>query len=59
MKRDAGGAVGGTGIGLAVVQRIVKEHSGRVHVASMNGDGAAGARFIVSMPIDVSGVSGR
>ena len=59
MKRDAGGAVGGTGIGLAVVQRIVKEHSGRVHVASMNGDGATGARFIVSMPIDVSGVGGR
>jgi signal transduction histidine kinase len=59
MKRDAGGAVGGTGIGLAVVQRIVKEHNGRVSVISTNGNGAAGARFVVSLPVDVPGVNGR
>jgi signal transduction histidine kinase len=49
MKRDAGGAVGGTGIGLAVVRRLVEEHGGRVHVASANG--GTGARFVVSLPV--------
>jgi signal transduction histidine kinase len=57
MERDAGGAVGGTGIGLAVVHRLVKEHGGRVHVASANGDGAVGARFVVGLPIDAPRVS--
>ncbi|HUQ99611.1 MAG TPA: HAMP domain-containing sensor histidine kinase [Gemmatimonadaceae bacterium] len=59
MKRDAGGAVGGTGIGLAVVRRVVKEHNGRVHVASANGNGEVGARFVVTLPIDVQGVNGK
>ncbi|HYW31505.1 MAG TPA: HAMP domain-containing sensor histidine kinase [Gemmatimonas sp.] len=52
MERDAGGAVGGTGIGLAVVHRLVKAHGGRVQVAATNGSGAAGARFTVSLPVD-------
>jgi len=59
MERDTGGAVGGTGIGLAVVRRLVEEHRGRVHVTSANGDGAAGARFIVALPIDTAGGNGR
>jgi signal transduction histidine kinase len=57
MKRDAGGAVGGTGIGLAVVRRLVTEHGGRVHVASVNGDRNSGARFVVSLPITARSVS--
>lgn len=55
MKRDAGGAVGGTGIGLAVVRRLVTEHGGRVHVASATRDGAVGARFVVELPMYVPG----
>ena len=47
MKRDAGGAVGGTGIGLAVVRRLVEQHGGEVHVSGVNG---TGARFVVTLP---------
>lgn len=54
MKRDAGGAVGGTGIGLSVVRRLVTEHNGQVHVSTANSDGT-GARFVVSLPTTVSG----
>lgn len=57
MQRDAGGAVGGTGIGLSVVRRLVEEHGGSVHVAATNGDGASGARFVVTLPIDAASVS--
>jgi signal transduction histidine kinase len=57
MKRDAGGAVGGTGIGLAVVRRLVQQHRGRVHVAPAHGEGAIGARFVVALPMAAPGVS--
>jgi signal transduction histidine kinase len=50
MKKDAGGADGGSGIGLAVVRKLVTQHGGEVHVASANGDGGAGARFVVTLP---------
>jgi signal transduction histidine kinase len=59
MKRDVGGAVGGTGIGLAVVRRLVEEHRGRVRVAPANGHGASGARFVVALPIAHPGVNDR
>ncbi|HYC52581.1 MAG TPA: HAMP domain-containing sensor histidine kinase, partial [Gemmatimonadaceae bacterium] len=58
MNRDAGGAVGGTGIGLAVVRRLVAEHNGQVHVAPVNGN-RAGARFVVSLPMNATGMNGR
>ena len=57
MSRDAGGAVVGTGIGLAVVRRLVQQHRGRVYVAPAHGNGAAGARFVVALPIAAAGVS--
>jgi signal transduction histidine kinase len=50
MKRDAGGAVGGTGIGLAVVRRLVTEHGGDVHVAPPR-PGENGTRFVVTLPV--------
>jgi len=59
MKRDAGGAVGGTGIGLAVVRRLVQQHRGRVHVAPAHGDGPIGARFVVALPIAAPGMNCR
>jgi signal transduction histidine kinase len=59
MKRDTGGAVGGTGIGLAVVRRLVQQHRGRVHVAPTNGNGATGARFVVALPIAAPSVNRR
>jgi signal transduction histidine kinase len=59
MTRDAGGAVGGTGIGLAVVRRLVEEHKGRVHVAGANGNGEVGARFVVALPIGAPGMKLR
>lgn len=58
MKRDAGGAVGGTGIGLAVVRRLVTEHGGEVQVAP-NSAGAKGARFIVTLPLSTPASDAR
>ena len=42
-------SVEGTGIGLAVVRRIVEMHLGRVRVESLPGKGA---RFLISLPMD-------
>ena len=41
------------------VHRLVKEHGGRVHVAVSNGNGTGGARFVVTLPIDVPRASPR
>jgi signal transduction histidine kinase len=54
MKRDAGGAIGGSGIGLAVVRRLVREHGGQVHVTSVAGS-SVGARFVVTLPFEPRG----
>jgi signal transduction histidine kinase len=38
---------GGTGIGLAIVKRIIKQHRGRIEVASTHGDGT---EFTIFLP---------
>jgi len=58
MERDAGGAVGGTGIGLAVVHQLVREHGGDVRVAN-TGNSTVGARFVVTLPLDLQGSAHR
>jgi signal transduction histidine kinase len=56
MKQHAGGPVGGTGIGLAVVRQLVTQHGGEVHVAA--GPAGRGARFVVELPIAARSVTG-
>jgi len=41
----------GTGLGMAVVHRIIKDHNGTIEVESEEG---AGTRFIISFPVEVS-----
>jgi signal transduction histidine kinase len=40
--------VGGVGLGLSIVQFIVKAHSGAIHVESKSGQGS---KFTVSIPV--------
>jgi signal transduction histidine kinase len=47
LERDAEGATGGSGIGLAVVRDLVELHGGRVWVEDAPG---GGARFVVELP---------
>jgi signal transduction histidine kinase len=47
LPRDSDSAVGGSGIGLAVVKDLVVAHGGAVDVSAANG---GGARFTVRFP---------
>jgi signal transduction histidine kinase len=47
-----GGEVPGTGVGLAIVRRIVEEQGGRVWVESERGRGSA---FLVELPTTMRG----
>jgi signal transduction histidine kinase len=46
-KRLHGRDVPGTGIGLALVKRVVERHGGRIHVESAGGHGAT---FVFTLP---------
>lgn len=47
--RSRSRATGGSGVGLAVVERLVRAHGGQVEVESRP---ASGPRFLVRMPLD-------
>ena len=48
LERDAESAIGGSGIGLAVVEELVRMHDGRIVVEDAP---SGGARFLVELPI--------
>src|SRR5690606_15040695 len=43
------GKAGGTGLGMKVIQRIVEEHDGEIHVTSTPG---VGTRVEIRLPVD-------
>jgi signal transduction histidine kinase len=56
LERDANSAIGGSGIGLAVVRELAEMHGGRAYAET----GARGARFVVElerMPHENAGVA--
>ncbi len=49
----------GTGLGLAVSQKILKEHGGRIHVESRPGEGSRFTLEIPAMPAEESALAQR
>ena len=50
LDRDSNSAVAGSGIGLALVRRLIVAHGGRARVETAAG-GGGGSRFVVEVPI--------
>ena len=51
LDRDRASAAAGSGIGLAVVRRVMEAQGGRVRVETAGGTPGPGARFIIELPL--------
>ena len=51
LDRDRASAAAGSGIGLAVVRRVIEAQGGRVRVETGDRDPGPGARFIIELPL--------
>ena len=51
LDRDRASATAGSGIGLAVVRRVIEAQGGRVRVETADGGPGSGARFIIELPL--------
>ncbi|HEX2722767.1 MAG TPA: ATP-binding protein, partial [Gemmatimonadaceae bacterium] len=56
LTRDTESAAGGSGIGLSIVQELVRLHRGSVRVEEAPG---GGARFVIEFPRETAGVDTR
>jgi len=51
LDRDRASAAAGSGIGLAVVRRVIEAQGGRVRVETGDRGPGSGARFIIELPL--------